>query len=60
MKKKQTVTILGSEQEIIDYTILPREMKKGSQLCFFETRRLRGLDAQFCGFFVTFDCVKGK
>ena len=31
MKKcKQTVTILGSEQEIIDYTILPGKMKKGS------------------------------
>ena len=29
-KSKQTVTILGSEQEIIDYMILPRKMKKGS------------------------------
>ena len=29
-KSKQTVTILGSEQEIINYMILPRKMKKGS------------------------------
>ena len=29
-KSKQTVTILGSEQEIIDYMIFPRKMKKGS------------------------------
>ena len=29
-KSKQTVTILGSEQEIIDYMILHRKMKKGS------------------------------
>ena len=29
-KSKQTVTILGSKQEIIDYMILPRKMMKVS------------------------------
>ena len=39
--KKETITIflvensIGSEQEIIDYTILPGEMKKSSYICFF-------------------------
>ena len=39
--KKETITIflvensIGSEQEIIDYTILPGKMKKSSYICFF-------------------------
>ena len=39
--KKETKTIflvensIGSEQEIIDYTILPGKMKKSSYICFF-------------------------
>ena len=39
--KKETITIflvensIGSEQEIIDYTILPGKMKKSNYICFF-------------------------
>ena len=48
-KSKQTVTILGSEQEIIDYTILPGKMKKGRQLCFFKPGDYADCTRNFAG-----------